>query len=595
MTTKAIALHRPHGHHHSTHHLPVWELWVIRHKRWVLVAAAAMVAAALASIAWQLVYPSNRALPVMYIGGIDVGGKDRDALVAQLSEYAQQGEVTIKSPSRSWQAKWQSIGITIDAEASADVALSYGAWERLIPFSGFIKIQQGGSTPLVALIDEDRLRAFATTLVQEDQQAASNATITIKDGEVVIDNAKNGYIFKQEDVERQVRAAAVAANAQLTLVPEQVPFVRSAAELSRISQQATAVLGHKVTLRIHDKTFSPTAAQIGTWLRFAEDAESHDLQLAFNHDAMRTYLGSIDADIKITPGTSTVTLLDGQEISRTPAASGRTVAVDESLAAIEVALLGSDTTPVVELNIKDVPPQLDYVRTYSSTSNGILAIIQDWNAAYYGDFGVVVRELGGQGRYAEFDADKPFVPASTFKLFTYLAVQDGIQKGLISYNTMTDRGWTVEACIEEMIVRSTNPCAISLLNLVGWQHAQDIVSAAGFAATNINNQGGGDKYTTVRDEANYLMRLYHGTLMGQEATDRLLGYMKRQIWRAGIPSGVPWGVTVADKVGFYNSWVHDVAIVYGPNSTYILAIMSRGGSDAAFGELSRRIYRFFNG
>lgn len=80
--------------------------------------------------------------------------------------------------------------------------------------------------------------------------------------------------------------------------------------------------------------------------------------------------------------------------------------------------------------------------------------------------------------------------------------------------------------------------------------------------------------------------------MDPGSTDRLLGYMKRQIWRSGIPSGVP-GVTVADKVGFYNGYIHDVAIVYAPKGAYILAIMSYGGSNPNMSELSKRVYNFF--
>jgi hypothetical protein len=81
--------------------------------------------------------------------------------------------------------------------------------------------------------------------------------------------------------------------------------------------------------------------------------------------------------------------------------------------------------------------------------------------------------------------------------------------------------------------------------------------------------------------------------MEKEPSDRLLGYLKRQVWRGGLPSGVPKGVTVADKVGLYDGWVHDVGIIYGPKSTFIVGIMSKGGSDPAFADLARRMYAFF--
>lgn len=587
MTTKVVA----HTHVQS-HELPSWEAWLVRHKRIFEAAGALIVVTALISVFWQLTYPPGKALPGMAVGGIDVGGKDREAIVKQLTDYAQKGEVNITSPSRDWKAKWQSIGLNIDAEASADVALSYEQWERFIPFSALLRAR-GEQTPLVAIVDKDRLDDFAKKLVAEDKQAAKDATISVKDGRVVIDEAKNGYTFDLDDVKQQVAAAVVSVDAKLHLVPRPVAFVRPAAELESVKAMAEAALQHQPTLKVGDYAVTPDAAKIGEWLQFTEDPATHKLAFSFKTDALRSYLQEIDEKTKIAPGTSTVTLLDGVEISRTPAQSGRSVAADTSIQQIQNALLGKELKPTVNLTVVNVPPKLTYVQTYSQTSAGILAIIKDWDATHYGDYAVIVRELGGQYRSAEYNPDKRYVTASTFKLFTYYAVQQRIQSGAITYQTTTDMGWSVEDCLTEMIVRSTNPCAISLMNLVGWGDAQQMVQDAGFTATNINNPSGTDKYSTIRDETNYMTRLAYGTLMGKEATDRLIGYLSRQIWRGGIPNGVPAGVTVADKVGLYDGWVHDVAIVYGPKSTYILGIMSKGGSDPAFADLSRKMYQFF--
>lgn len=577
----------------KAHSMPAWEEWLVAHKRLFEVVGAVLVVAAVISVLWQLGYPADRALPGARLGGLDIGGKDRAAIAAQLADYAQKGEVTIKSPSKQWKAKWESIGLSIDNDASVQMALGYEQWERFIPFSAFIRMGQDSQLPLVALVDKDRLDEFAKKVVAEDKQAAVDATIKVTDGKVVIDDAKNGYVYKLEDVKQQVAASSINVNATLSLVPERVGYVRSAQELAGVKQAAERVLNHSLTLKVGDKTFNPSKTTIGSWVAFPEDPKTHALQMVLNRDAMRKYLQEIDESTKIAPGTSTVTILDGQEISRTPAASGKTVAADSSLALIENALTGQGMSPVVPLTQTNVPPKLTYVQSYSQTNAGLLAIIKDWDAANYGDYAVIIRELGGQNRYAEYNPDKSYVTASTFKLFTYYAVEERIKQGVITYDTKTDMGWRVEDCLTEMIVHSTNPCAISLMNLVGWQAAQDMVVAAGFTSTNINNQAGGDKHSTIRDETNYMMRLYYGTLMEKEPTDRLLGYLKRQVWRGGLPSGVPAGVTVADKVGLYDGWVHDVGIIYGPKSTFIVGIMSKGGSDPAFADLARRMYAFF--
>lgn len=568
-------------------------LWRERRKHVTIAVGAILVGLSGMSVFWQLMYPPERALPTMRIGGLDVGNKDRAAIIEELSNYAQTSEVTISSPSRQWKAKWQSVGVTIDADASADAALGYDTWERFIPFSSIIReVKSQQQAFLVQIADDDRLTAFAKQVVAEDKQASQDATIKVKDGVVFVDEAKYGYKFTVDGIKQQLKGARVGANTRINLVPERLP-ARPASELAEARDTAQGYLNHSLQLKAGSKTFSPSATTVGDWLTFPQDEKTKKFGVSFKRDAMLAYLSSLDKDVGKAPGTSTVTTLDGQEISRTPAEDGMSASVDANVNKLIAALQATRVDQTVELAVTKVPPHLSYVRTYSQSDAGLLAIVKDWEGSHYGDFGVIVREIGGQNRYAEFQPDKPFVTASTFKMFVYYAVQLKIADGSVSYGTKTDMGWTVEACLTEMIVKSTNPCAISLMNLVGWQWAEDRAHEAGFTSTNINNQGGGDKHSTIRDETNFMLRLYHRTLMGQEATDRLLGYFKRQIWRAGIPSGVPSGTTVADKVGFYDGWVHDVAIVYGPKSTYILGIMSHGGSDPAFADLSRKVYNFF--
>ncbi len=590
MTTKSATLRI----HRAQHHQKIWLQWLERHRRLIDTVLIILLALALLSIVGQLLYPADRALPLMRIGGLNVAAKHKDALYTQLDDYASDGEVTVKTPSRQWKARWQEIGLSIDREASVAAVTSYPVWERLIPFSSIMRIQQSQTMPLIALTDDERLQAFAEKLIAEDKQAASDAVITIKDGQVIVSDAKNGYQYELAEVKRQVQATPMIAQSELVLVAETVPYSRSKEELQAIATEAELLLAKSLKLIVADKTYQPDRNTIGHWVSFVEDEKSKKLAIILNRDAMKAYLERLDQESGIEPGTSTVTLLDGQEIARTPASAGRTVAVEPALQALEQQLKNAALSGELKLQLVATPPKVAYVRTYSQANSGLQALIRDWEATNYGDYGIVVREITGTQRYGDWQADKRFVTASTFKMFLAYTVLSKIQQGSLTGSQQTDMGWTVDACLREMIVNSTNPCAISLQNLVGWGTVDTMLHQSGFTATYLNNQGGGDKYSTVRDETNFLLRLNAGTLVDKGHTEYLLGLLKRQIWRAGIPSGVPRGVAVADKVGLYNGWVHDVAIVYGPKSTYILGIMSRGGSDPQFADLSRRVYNFFN-
>ena len=545
----------------------------------------------------QVLYPADRALPFLRLGGIPVGLQSRQEIVRRLDDFANEDQVTIKTPSREWTVSWQSLGLSVDREASADVALAYQWWERWLPFSSVARVLQSQATSMIALVDQDRVQAFAGKVVTEDKAAARDATIGIDHGRVVIDSAKNGYQYELDEVERQVRALPMVAQSTLNLVPEAVASVRSDDELQGLVQEAEGMLSREVVLRVGDKTYKPDRAARGSWLLFQEDPEAHKLRLLVNKEGVRNYLKSIDSDLKLEPGTAKVTLLDGQEVARSEAQAGKSVAVDSAVAAIEGRLTGQVVAAEpVALSLVDVPPKIEYEQTFSKASSGLQSLVDEWRQNNYGDYGIIVRELTGERRYAEWQPDKPFVTASTFKMFVVYNALTKIQQGTLQRDQMTDIGWTVQDCMVEVIVNSTNPCAISLQNLLGWEELDVFLRESGFTATTLNNRTGSnvDKYSTIRDETNFFLRLYSGTLMKAEDNEFLLGLMKRQIWRAGIPSGVPRGTVVADKVGLYGAWVHDVAIVYGPKSTFILGIMSRGGSDPQFADLSRRVYNFFN-
>lgn len=544
------------------------------------------------TVPFQLFYPANKTLPFLSIGGLDVGSLDRDELVAKLDEYATSGQVNIAAPGKQWQAAWQDVGIAIDREATADVALSYSAWERFIPLSSFIKTSQIANLPMVAVVDDERLTDFANKIVAEEKQSASNAVIKVEGGEVRVDESKNGYVFLADDVKSQIRRLAVAEDSLLRLRPRLVTPVLSTDDLSQLRSQAESALSKAINIEFKGQAYVPDRSEIGNWLEFPEDTETKKLKLSLNGDKVKNYLSSIDKQSGIEPGVTTVTLLDGQEVARTPANPGQTVATDDSVERIENALL-TKASQSVELIAQATPAQEQFVNTYSTSSDGLLAIIKEWDAEAYGDYGVIVRELGGEKRYAELRPDKKYVTASTFKMFVAYALLKKINEGTISYNQTTDIGWTVDACLTEMIVNSTNPCAVSFLNLMGWPETQRIVEEAGFNDTLVDSGCCQEKHSTVRDETNFMLRLNAGTLLDPAGSERLLSMLKRQVWRGGIPSGVPHGTVVADKVGFYAGYMHDVGIIYAPNGTYILGIMSYGGNNPNMAELSRRVYDFF--
>jgi beta-lactamase class A len=152
---------------------------------------------------------------------------------------------------------------------------------------------------------------------------------------------------------------------------------------------------------------------------------------------------------------------------------------------------------------------------------------------------------------------------------------------------------SLDSCLQKTILVSDNNCAQAIIDLIGWNETQNQVKAAGFSSTNVNNSGGGYMSSTAADLASLLKGLYDGSLLNTSSTDYLLNLMKQQVYRSGIPAGSPNAV-VADKVGFLDSWNHDAAIVYAPNSTYVLVILTTNSSFSQIKALSNQIYNLYN-
>ncbi len=222
-------------------------------------------------------------------------------------------------------------------------------------------------------------------------------------------------------------------------------------------------------------------------------------------------------------------------------------------------------------------------------------ILNNFDASHPGVYGLRVATLDGH-IHAEHLSNRTFVTASTYKLFLAYAVYHQAERGQLDLNSPLLGSYSVAECVYPMIVYSDNNCAIALEGRVGIANEEKLLLASGFKHTNINNstttgEFAANKISTPADEGLFLLKLAKGHLMNKLHTTHLLILMKTQVYRDGIPAGVPAGVAVADKVGFLYQWQHDVGIVYGPKVSYILVGMSEGGTRASLSTLSRQIYQ----
>ena len=105
--------------------------------------------------------------------------------------------------------------------------------------------------------------------------------------------------------------------------------------------------------------------------------------------------------------------------------------------------------------------------------------------------------------------------------------------------------------------------------------------------------------TSVKDCGLLLERIYRGECVSEEASEQMLQLLKRQENTTKIPAGIKDEVETANKTGETDEDQHDIAIVYGVKTTYVLCVMSEGwksGGDAVgnIRNISSMVYNYLN-
>ncbi len=111
--------------------------------------------------------------------------------------------------------------------------------------------------------------------------------------------------------------------------------------------------------------------------------------------------------------------------------------------------------------------------------------------------------------------------------------------------------------------------------------------------------GNGENHTCVEDCGLLLESIYNGTCVSEEASKEMLELLLSQDVVDKIPAGIPDGISVANKTGETDQTQHDVAIVYGEKTDYILCIMSTQIQDEPdvyrkFQDISSLVYSYLN-
>jgi beta-lactamase class A len=221
-------------------------------------------------------------------------------------------------------------------------------------------------------------------------------------------------------------------------------------------------------------------------------------------------------------------------------------------------------------------------------------------AAWNSNAGLYLKDLH-TGRVWEYNADRLFPSASLVKLPIMAAIFDKIKSGAITLGTQikltrADRvggsgslKWvrdgtslSVMEIIYKMITESDNTATRMLIDYVGMNYLDTAFKKLGLVYTNICPEGMSlasgrlekDNYTTAREMAGLLDRIYSGELVDREASGFMLDVLKHNKSRTRLRKGLPSGWEIGHKTGLLRKACHDAGIVFSPRGDYVIVVMT---------------------
>lgn len=148
---------------------------------------------------------------------------------------------------------------------------------------------------------------------------------------------------------------------------------------------------------------------------------------------------------------------------------------------------------------------------------------------------------------------------------------------------ISGKEYIVENLIDLMVSESDNTASNMLIERLGMDYLNACFKRMGLKNTNLSRKmmdfksrrKGIENYTTARDIAYILEKIYRGALLNASVSRRCLRILANQKVKDRIPKKLPAGTVVAHKTGLENGICHDAGIVYTNNGNFLICVLTK--------------------
>lgn len=284
------------------------------------------------------------------IGGVAIGGLDREAAIAKLTaELQAKAEAPILATvnGEKLEVDPAEAGLSIDYAKGVDAA---GAGKSFNPRHIWTVLTGGSAQDPIIAVDEERLKATAAEIASDHDQKAKDATVAVKDGKVVTGKAADSVTLDQTAVPDQLQSAYLGPDPVALTAEVAEPDITDAEAATAVKDLAEPAVAGPITLKAGQAgQFKVTPAMIGQALSFApkDGALAMSLDQAKLHEAAADELKKVELK---KPKDATVKIEGGKPVI-VPAVNGTAISKESLGKSVEsvLAKTGDARTADVEL------------------------------------------------------------------------------------------------------------------------------------------------------------------------------------------------------------------------------------------------------
>ncbi len=415
----------------------------------VLGAGLAAVVVLAAVVGYGLAY-RGRIFPGVRVAGVDVGGLTPDEAAARLDivlTYPSEGRVTLVYGTKTWQANPINLGFALDNRAAAQQAYAVGRrgglgkrlWER------WRARRQGIGLPPVGVFSEPAALRYLENIAAAIDHPPTEAVLRLEGTRVVARKGTAGARLDRAATLARLRAAfPQMQNFTLPLVVRPLPpeIADPTSQAGLLRQILAAPL--KITLpraaagdpgpwKFSPKTLAPMLD-----IRRVHDADGAHFAIALNTRPLLGFLQRLAPELQRDAANARYIFNDDTrqlELIR-HAVEGRTLKVEDSLAALQKAILGGKHAAALVVAFR--PPAVGDHATAKAL--GITELVGKHTTYFYGSSAARIHNIRLAASHFHGYLVAPGEVFSMARVLGDISLATGYQEGLIIFGNHTVKG-----------------------------------------------------------------------------------------------------------------------------------------------------------